>query len=44
MVRKIMSDEVTGENAHRWLGWIQGCVCLGGGATLRELKDINSEA
>ena len=44
MIDRILSDEITGEKAHRWLGWIQACVCFGGGATLKELKDINREA
>ena len=41
MILKIVSGEITGEKAHRWLGWIQGCVCVGGGATLEEMKKIN---
>jgi hypothetical protein len=41
MVEKIMSEEVSGEKAHRWIGWIQACVCMGGGASLKTLKDIN---
>ncbi|MHB8149974.1 MAG: hypothetical protein ACYDIB_07405 [Desulfobulbia bacterium] len=44
MCEKIVRGEVTGEKAHRWLGWVQGCVCFGGGATLAELKDINHKA
>jgi hypothetical protein len=30
--------------AHRWLGWINCAVCMGGGATLEELKTINRES
>lgn len=26
MVNKIIHGEVTGDKAHRWLGYIQGCV------------------
>ena len=44
MADKIVTGEVTGEKAHRWLGWIQACVCFGGGATLEELKQINKKA
>ena len=44
MVIKITSDEVTGEKAHRWLGWIQACVCMGRGASLEELKNINHQS
>ena len=40
MVKKIETAEISGAKAHRWLGWIQGCVCMGDGATLKELKQI----
>jgi hypothetical protein len=41
MSDQVISGEVTGEKAHRWLGWIQACVCVGNGANLEELKEIN---
>ncbi len=41
MLMKIMCDDVTGEKAHRWLGYVQGVVALREGATLEELKDLN---
>lgn len=44
MIEKIESGEVSDEKAHRWLGWIQGVVCCGGGATLEEMKAINFAA
>jgi hypothetical protein len=44
MLRKLISGEVSGEKAHRWIGWIQGCVCVGKGATLEEMKLINKKA
>lgn len=44
MCRKIQEGEVTGEKAHRWLGWVQACICMGSGATLDELKNINHKA
>lgn len=37
MCRKIEEGEVTGEKAHRWLGWIQGCVYKGSAFTLVSL-------
>ncbi len=43
MIEEITQDRIAGEKAHRWIGWIQGVVCIGGGATLEELKKINSE-
>jgi len=44
MLALLTAGEVTGEKAHRWLGWIQGCVCIGGGATLDDMKQINKES
>lgn len=41
MISKIENSEITGEKAYRWLGWIQGCVCVTGGATLEQMKNIN---
>lgn len=40
----IMEGKVTGEKAHRWLGWVQACCCVHGLATLEELKEINHNA
>jgi hypothetical protein len=42
MITAIEEGKVTGEKAHRWLGWIQGVVCCRGGATLEEMKEINN--
>jgi len=42
MVDMITSGEIEGEKANRWLGWIQASIYFGGGATLEELKRINS--
>ena len=44
MVRKIQDGIVEGEKAHRWLGWVQACICFGKGATLEQLKEINFRA
>ena len=44
MAQKIVNGEVLGEKAHRWLGWLQACICIGGGATLEQLKLINYES
>ena len=43
MIEKIQNKKVTGEKAHRWIGWIQACVCMGGGANLEDIKNINKE-
>lgn len=44
MARKIQDGIVEGEKAHRWLGWLQACVCMGQGASLEQLKLINFDA
>jgi len=44
MLDKLMLGDIEGEKAHRWLGWVQACVCMGGGATLKEMKKINKAA
>jgi len=44
MLIKLVAEEITGEKAHRWIGWIQGCICVGGGATLEEMKQINKKS
>jgi len=44
MLAMLVSEEITGEKAHRWLGWVQGCVCMGKGGTLGDIKKINKLA
>lgn len=42
MNAKIQSGEVSGEKAHRWLGWMQACVyCTCSAVSLGDFKDIN---
>lgn len=41
MLTSIETGSVSGEKAHRWLGWVQGVVCCRGGATLEEMKSVN---
>lgn len=44
MLTSIESGAVSGEKAHRWLGWAQAVICCRGGATLEEFKSINFKA
>ena len=44
MLAMLVSEEITDEKAHRWIGWIQGCVCVGEGGTLDDIKNINKTA
>jgi hypothetical protein len=44
MLSELVEGKITGEKAHRWLGWVQGCVCVGGGTTLEEMRRINKAA
>lgn len=41
MTSKIISGQVTGEKAHRWLGYIQGVLVASGSVTLEQVKKIN---
>jgi uncharacterized membrane protein len=41
MLGEIIHERVTGDKAHRWLGWAQAGVYAATAATLYELKDIN---
>lgn len=41
MLEKIESGAVVGEQAHRWLGWIQAVICASGTVSLKQLKKIN---
>jgi len=41
MISRIINGEIVGSKAHRWIGYIQGLIVIGGGATLEELKNIN---
>ncbi len=43
MIEKIKRGSVSGNKAHRWVGWIQGCVCMGKGSTLEQMKYINKK-
>jgi len=44
MIDKLVSGEIVAEKSHRWLGWIQGCICVGNGGSLETMKRINKEA
>lgn len=44
MMDKITGGEVIGEKAHRWLGYLQCAVVIGGGATLEQVKMINKRS
>jgi len=44
MLAMLASGEIADEKAHRWLGWVQGCVCVGKGSTLEDMKKINKSA
>jgi len=44
MLDEIVSGNVNGEKAHRWLGWAQAAACSKGGATFEEMKEINFKA
>lgn len=41
MCDQIINGKITGGSAHRWLGWVQGCIVVGEGATLDQIKALN---
>ena len=41
MIDKMMSGEVSSYKAHRWLGYIQGCLCASNSATVAEMRAVN---
>ena len=41
MVNKIICGEISGEKAHRWLGYLQGVIVVGGVASLEQIKQIS---
>jgi hypothetical protein len=44
MLCKVVDGDITGEKAHRWLGWAQCAVVNSGAATLEDMKKINHAA
>lgn len=44
MLGQIEGGEVTGEKAHRWLGYAQALLVAGDWVTLEAIKDINHAA
>jgi len=41
MLDSIQDERVTGEKAHRWLGWAQCAAVAAGAGTLDDMKAIN---
>lgn len=41
IIREIESGRVSGEKAHRWLGWLQCALVIGGATTLEAMKAAN---
>lgn len=44
MIDAVATGRMSPTKACRWLGWIQAALCLGGCATLDQLKEINLAA
>jgi len=44
MLIEVGTEKVTGEKAHRWLGWAQSIIVNHGYLELKECKDINHAA
>lgn len=43
-VEKIIALMKPCEKSMRWIGWLQACIVMGGGATLEQMKRINAES
>ena len=43
MITLIQTEEIVGEKAHRWLGWVQCAIVASGHATLEDMKNINTD-
>lgn len=41
MIQALESGAVSGEKAHRWLGYLQGVLVATGGCTLDDMKTLN---
>lgn len=41
MLEEVVYGEVTGNKAHRFIGWAQGVLCLEGFLTLDDARNIN---
>ena len=44
MCEQIIDFDVTGEKAHRCIGWLQGCIYMKGWASLEDMKQLNKNA
>lgn len=44
MCNAIINEDLEYSKGHRWLGWLQACMCINEVATLEELKQMNSES
>ena len=44
MLEGIITEYIQHEKAHRWLGWVQACLCKESIATMQELSLLNKES
>ena len=44
MLQGILLNYIQHEKAHRWLGWVQACICIKQNIALSVFKDINKGA
>lgn len=44
ILQQVEAGEVTGDKAHRFIGWAQAVICTEGLLTLMELRDLNRSA
>ena len=41
MLDSIIQGDVSGEKAHRWIGYVQGCLVYSDTSTVEEMKTLN---
>lgn len=41
MLNSIIDGEVKDDKAHRWIGYVQGCLVFSDTSTVEEMKEIN---
>jgi hypothetical protein len=41
LLKEIIAGKTTGAKAHRYIGWVQGVLCMKGIMSLNEAKNLN---
>ena len=44
MLQQICTEQITGEKAHRWIGYVQGVLVAFGVTTVAQMRELNRRA